>query len=78
MNGGSCGMSCSVGQFGGVEFFTNSYVPALQIKHIPNCQNTNKKCQYTAQGELLCGVVVSQKKNETGTPLYEDFFAPLK
>jgi hypothetical protein len=64
MEGGSCGMSCGAGAFGGMEFFENSpYVPApvQQLEKQTKDDNKNKTCHYTAQGELLCGLQDSER-----------------
>jgi len=64
-------MSCtSCGHIGGAEFFTN-YTPAPTPAQ--TCTR-GQSCQYTAQGELVCGTApVRQEPSRTGTPLYEGF-----
>lgn len=69
----SCGLSCS-GQPSHVEFFSDSpYVPAPQAA-VSSCDGKIKSCQYTTQGELVCGMPITQQPQQTGTPLYEGFF----
>lgn len=78
MYGGSCGMSCSTGQFGagGIEFFANNSTETKGAE-TPAPKEDHRSCQYTAQGEFKCGDEKAQASKDNASPLYESMFKTL-